>query len=503
MSIHPLLPLPATLAQPLWLPAAIRQHEGAAAEAAGLTLSALMAEAGAAVLAAARHYFPAARCYLLLCGGGNNGGDGYVAARLALLAGLEVRLVAAVDPARLTGDAAAAHAAFVAAGGECLPWQPALLEGVDLIIDALLGSGGQGALRPELVAICRAINAKKCPLLAVDLPTGLDGSSGMADADSLRASLTLTFLAAKPGLFTGRGPSCSGQVVLAPLLAQGLLAQQQAAFGWLLPAHAQALPPRSLVGHKGLYGKLLLVGGGSGMAGAARLCGEAALRGGVGLVAVACGAGSAAAISGPCPELMADERPELLAARLAWASLVVVGPGLGRDAWAASCWQQVVATDLPLLVDGDALWWLAQAPQRRENWVLTPHPGEAATLLGWPLATVEADRPAAARALQQRYGGVVVLKGAGTLVVDGQQLWLSPWSLAALASAGMGDLLAGIIAAGWAQGLAAVDAACRGVILHADAASRAAAGDERGLLARDLLPWVRKLSNEQCQLSAQ
>lgn len=456
-----------------------------------------MERAGSAIFAACRRQFSGASHYLVLCGGGNNGGDGYVVARLALEAGLSVQLVTAVDSESVRGDAALAQSRFIAAGGFPLRWSPQVLEQADLVIDALLGSGASGPLRPEMAAICAAVNQAGKPVVAADLPTGVDGASGAADANAIRAALTVTLIAAKPGLFTGQGAGCCGLVEVADLGIASELAQMTRPLGELLSPQAPPLPRRLATAHKGQSGRLLVVGGGYGMAGAARLCGEAALRVGAGLVAVACAPGNGSAIVAGRPELMASDIHEAvgLEPHLQWASRIAVGPGLGRDGWAEARWQQVLASGLPLLVDGDGLWWLAQAPQRRDDWILTPHPGEAARLLGVTTAEVEAERLAAAATLHERFGGVVVLKGAGTLVTDGGHLALSPYALAAMATAGMGDLLTGVIAALWGQGLSAVDAARAGVILHAQAASCAAGGDSRGLLATDLMPWLRTLSN--------
>jgi NAD(P)H-hydrate epimerase len=260
------------------------------------------------------------------------------------------------------------------------------------------------------------------------------------------------------------------------------------------------LRPRAADAHKGDFGHVLVVGGAPGMPGAARLAAEAAARSGAGLVSVATHAAHAAVLNNGRPELMvrAVDAPAQLADLLARATVVAVGPGLGRGAWGRALFEQVLESGLPLVVDADALNCLAADPLKRDDWVLTPHPGEAARLLQSASAAVQADRFAAVTELQARYGGVAVLKGAGTLVAGGGvPLRLCALGNPGMASGGMGDVLTGVIAALRAQGLAPLEAACSGVCLHAGAADAlAATRGERGLLAGDLIPEIRRLLNE-------
>ncbi len=257
------------------------------------------------------------------------------------------------------------------------------------------------------------------------------------------------------------------------------------------------LPPRARASHKGDYGHVLVVGGDHGMAGAVRLAGEAAARTGSGLVSIATRAAHAAVIAAACPELLCHgvECARDLRVLLQRASVVAIGPGLGQSAWAHDMLAAVLQMRLPRVVDADALNLLAQEPMQCDHWVLTPHPGEAARLLDMTTKQVQADRLQAAQALQQRYGGVCVLKGAGTLVCTSESVAICEAGNPGMASAGMGDVLTGVIAGLLAQGLSLVDAACAGVYIHAKAGDRAAQEGERGLLASDVMPHLRKLVN--------
>ncbi len=259
---------------------------------------------------------------------------------------------------------------------------------------------------------------------------------------------------------------------------------------------AQPLPPRARDAHKGDSGHLLVVGGNRGMAGAARLAGEAALRCGAGLVSIACHADSQPAIAAR-PELMVHASASELRPLLKRADVISIGPGLGTDPWAQALLNEVLEWRGPRLFDADALNLLALEPAELESkCVLTPHPGEAARLLGVSVAEVQADRPAAINALRQRYGGTWVLKGSCSLVLGEAGLALCDRGNPGMAVGGMGDLLSGVIGALLAQGLEPAQAAEQGVWLHAAAGDRAAADGERGVIASDLLPQLRALVNE-------
>jgi NAD(P)H-hydrate epimerase len=257
------------------------------------------------------------------------------------------------------------------------------------------------------------------------------------------------------------------------------------------------LPRRRRSAHKGDFGYLLVVGGDQGMSGAARLAGEAALRAGVGRVVIATHPAHAAVLNLTRPELMVHAVAEAaeIDTLLKRATLVALGPGLGQDSWGRSLYARALDANKPMVLDADALNLLAQEPQRRKDWLLTPHSGEAARLLGCSVAEVEADRFAALQQLQERYGGVIVLKGAGTLIggpglrpvavcMDGNP---------GMASAGMGDALTGVIAALIAQGMEPVLAAEVGVCLHSAAGDRAAEQGERGLIVSDLIGALQPL----------
>lgn len=476
----------------------------------------LMEQAGRALDAHLQHDWPHAQRLWIFCGQGNNGGDGYVLARLARQRGLIVEVYALGAP-KPDSEAARAYQLWLADGGQVqtsLPVVSDATHGPDLLVDALLGIGPQVPLQGRVLEWIDYINRQPAPVLAVDLPSGLHCVSGAPLGTAVRASRTITFVGWKPGLLTGQGPELTGPITLCPLVTESIVTESMEAaalghddvtvsrFGTLLRADyglaRYALPPRSRTAHKGSCGRVLVLGGGLGMPGAIRLAAEAALRTGAGLVRVASRTEHQLLVLAGRPELMwaASGRSNTdYSASAAWASVRVLGPGLGQDEWARSLWSAQLALPGPLVLDADGLNLLAEAPVYREDWILTPHPGEAARLLACTVAEVEQDRLLAVRRLQQQYGGVVLLKGAGTLVSDGKTIWLCQEGNPGMASGGMGDLLSGIIAALWGQGLSPATAAWVGVCVHGEAADIAARDGERGMLASDLLPFIRRLVN--------
>jgi len=460
----------------------------------------LMHRAAAAALAELRRRWPRARRVLVICGSGNNGGDGYVMASLARAAGLDPRVGAVSDPAALRGDAARAFAKWRDSGGETVPWADAFESTADVIVDALFGIGVSRELEGEYLAAVRRVNASAAAVLALDVPSGLHADSGHVLGDCIRADCTVTFIAHKLGLWLARGPDQAGEVVLADLdLRLWPDDLGAAALVPLDPAQlGTALKPRERGANKGRYGHVLVIGGGPGMPGAARLCGEAALRSGAGLVSVATAPEHAAHVAAMRPELMVSgvAAPDELMPMLARADVVAVGPGLGQSAWARALWSCAMASGKPLVVDADALNLLAAQPESREEWILTPHPGEAGRLLGISTQDVQADRMAAVRALHGRFGGTAVLKGAGTLVASGDApLHVCLHGNPGMAAPGMGDVLTGIVAGLQGQLRCLGPAARLGVLAHALAGDRAALMGQRGLIASDVIAELRGCLN--------
>ena len=490
-----------TPAFPLYATAAAREIDRRATADLGGDGYLLMQRAGLAAWRLLLQRWPQAQRIVVACGSGNNGGDGYVLARLALQSGRRVRVLHPRDGGPRTPLAQRACTDYLAAGGQ-VELFPAPLDDADLLVDAVFGIGLEQAPRAELAALLQALDAAPAPLLALDVPSGVDAGRGSVPGAAVRADCTLQFIVAHAGLHTGAAREHTGELLLDALdVEASLYAAGAPAMAELLaaPALRHWLPPRRLDTHKGESGRVLCVGGDHGGGGAVALCAEAALRAGAGLVGVATRQAHVAALLSRRPEAMvrAVEGGDALAPLLETAGVVACGPGLGQQAWGQSLYRDVLASGRPLVLDADALNLLAQEPHALADAILTPHPGEAARLLGTTTAEIQGDRFGAVQALAARYGCAAVLKGAGTIVAAPGRL---PQVLDAgnpgMATGGMGDLLTGTIAAMRAQGLPAFEAACAGALLHSLAGDAAAAeGGQRGLLPSDLLPWLRRLSN--------
>ena len=317
---------------------------------------------------------------------------------------------------------------------------------------------------------------------------------------AVRAVETVTFIGRKRGLYTGQGKDHAGAVSFIELGVPDSVYSQCAAECVLVdqPTPGPLAGPRSRNAHKGDFGRVLVLGGGPGMAGAVRLAGEAALRTGAGLVSLATSAEHAAVIAAACPELMAHAvtGPLELKDLMQQATVVIAGPGLGHSAWAQSLLPVVLESRLPRVLDADALNLLAKDPVRCDNCVLTPHPGEAGRLLRQSTAEVQADRFAAVAAIHQQYGGIAVLKGAGTLISNADSvISVCKNGNPGMATAGMGDVLSGVIAGLMAQGMPVAEAAVAGVCVHASAGDRAASQGERGMTAGDVIQEIRGVMN--------
>jgi NAD(P)H-hydrate epimerase len=344
------------------------------------------------------------------------------------------------------------------------------------------------------------LNAAAVPVLALDVPSGLQADTGEPLGDAVRAAVTVTFIGLKQGLFLGAGCDYVGQIELADLglppdrvLAPPLMRLTDIDLD-------RALPRRPRSAHKGTSGRLLLLGGSLGMPGAIRLAAEAALRSGAGLVYVAAHPRSVEPVLAGRPEIICRgvETATDLDPLLELADGAVLGPGLGRSEWAKPLWRKLVASSLPLVVDADGLNLLAEEPSARGGWILTPHPGEAGRLLGVPAREVERDRYGAAQTLARRYDAVVVLKGARTLVAvndPGAPVNVCDRGNPGMATAGTGDVLAGVLGALLVQTRELAASARAGVLMHALAGDDAARDGERGTLAGDLMLYLKRWAN--------
>lgn len=482
----------------LYTVAQVRSLDSAAI-AGGIPGVELMQRAATAAFALLRARWPDARRVLVLAGSGNNGGDAFLVAGLAKLAGLDVRIVALDGQSH--GDAALARAAWLESGGSVeIAGESTLLGAADVLVDGLFGTGLTRAPSGFAAILIEQINAHRAATLSLDVPSGLNADSGVACGLVVRADATISFVGWKRGLFTADSVDCSGALSLDNLGIPVEVFSACPSVACLLNAGIVALlPPRRANVNKGTFGHVLAIGGDEGMAGAVALCAEAALRIGAGLVSVATRAANVAAINARRPELMVRgvEGPQELQAIIERASVIALGPGLGQAAWGHALWDVALRAGKPCVLDADGLNLLARERIDLPNdVVLTPHPGEAARLLGCTVAQIQADRFAAVRELAARYWAVVVLKGAGSLIANpAQEVALCPFGNPGMASGGMGDVLTGAIAGLIAQGLSAWDAARLGVVAHAVAGDHAAGNSPRGLIAGDLMPSLRTFVN--------
>lgn len=479
--------------------ATIKELEKLAITQAQISENELMARAGKAAFNYLRHHWSEENTIAIICGKGNNAGDGYVLARLAKRAGYNVIVYALTSKEQLQGTALNAAIACEEAHVKIQPFSGSFVG--KIIVDALLGTGLKGEVQNDYRVAIAAINDANLPVLSLDVPSGLDADTGNILGDAVRATVTVTFIGLKTGLFTHHGPAYAGDIHLDNLQIPVEVFSQVSPQATLIKAAevSIALPRRHKDAHKGDFGHVLIIGGDYGMAGAARMAGEAAARVGAGLTTVATHPEHRDIISNMRPELMcqAVENSKDLEPLIEKATVIAIGPGLGQSEWSKKILEKVLATKLPKVMDADALNLLAKLAVKSEEWILTPHPGEAARLLNCTTGEIQQDRFKAAAALQQQYGGVIVLKGSGTIVQNAKRIpGICVAGNPGMASGGMGDVLTGVIAGLLAQKLTLEQAARIGVYIHAHAADRAALqGGERGLLAMDLMSYLQRLVN--------
>lgn len=461
---------------------------------------AVMQAAGQAALECLQTEFDAVTSISVIAGVGNNGGDGYVLAALAKRAGLAVQVLQVGNSAKLTADAKQAVALCQQEGVVIEPYHSKVIFSGDLIVDALLGIGVKGNVKSDMASVIDTINQSDLPVLTIDMPSGLNADTGVELGACVDADVTITFIGIKPGMVTADGIDHCGLVVCDELgVTDEMKAQVQTN---IIACHFDELkhwlPVRVANTHKNTFGHVLIVGGNLGYSGAVQMAALAAARVGAGMVSIATHPDHATALDVAIPEIMCHgiEQEGDLLRLLDKASVIVVGPGLGQDVWAKALLATVLANDKPVVVDADALSLIADDHHQHDSWVLTPHPGEAAKLLNCDSSDVQLDRFNAIDKLHQKYGGSCVLKGAGSLVCDSAgRISVCTSGNPGMATAGMGDILSGVIAGLMAQGLTTDQASMLGVCLHAQAGDLVAEYGERGLMATDLLDFLRELIN--------
>jgi len=448
---------------------------------------------------------------LVLAGPGNNGGDAFVVARYLKEWGNVVTIVFNGDPNRVSADAKHALQSWLDIGGDICPDIPNGDKTWDMVVDGLFGIGLDHAQHRPIEGKYRqwieTVNQWNAPIVALDMPSGIGSDDGCIHGIAVRADMTITFIGLKPGLFTNFGPEYCGTVILRDLDVLPQLHMAPQPQSWLLDQSlAQSLlpAPRRANSHKGSFGNVAILGGSSGMVGAALLAGRSALHLGAGRVYVGLLADTALAVDFSQPELMLRSPSELFT--VTPLSCLVIGPGLGQSSEALAWLENALKGDLTLIMDADALNLVAQYPrlgqqlsQRSAATLLTPHPAEAARLLNTDTSAIQNDRMTAARLIAQQFNSHVVLKGAGSICcLPGGDRYLNTSGNPGLSTAGTGDVLSGIIAALIAQGLNPQHALLLAVHLHGAAADRLLVQNYGpvGMTASDIIASARSLLND-------
>lgn len=474
----------------------VREIDRIAIEDLNISGFELMTRAGLEIAECIKEQYTDTFACAVFCGAGNNGGDGYVVAQELMEAGIQVTVYSVVETHKLKDDALRAREEFIKADGQLVKITKDTAIKEDLIIDALLGTGLDRPVTGLYAEAIALINKSPGVVVAVDIPSGLNANTGKVMGCAVKAHCTMTFLGLKQGLFTGDAAEYCGTIKFSSLdipenVTENILSSARR-------FEFDPLSKRPACAHKGYFGHVLIVGGELGFSGAVRMAGESALRTGAGLVSIATRHEHAHVINLSRPELMCHgiDHAEQLSGLIEKITILVLGPGLGTTEWSRMLFNTASQVEIPVILDADALNLLAETHHKKENWILTPHPGEAARLLQKTVIEVEQDRFASVRAIQQKFGGICVLKGAGTLIANDSDIAVSSTGNPGMASAGMGDVLTGVIAGLTAQGFSNSDAAEKGVYLHGMAADIAAeAGGMRGLIATDLMAHIRSLVN--------
>ncbi|MBU0455741.1 MAG: NAD(P)H-hydrate dehydratase [Gammaproteobacteria bacterium] len=485
--------------QKVYIERQARQLEQAAV-AAGITEEMMIERAGQATYETLKARWPKTASILVLCGKGKNGGTGYVAARTAQLQGLTVHVRHVGDTKHLSAEVKKALDACEKAGVSIKPFSIDESIEAGLILDAIFGIGLKGRPDSTYIELIHWVNQQHIPVLSIDLPSGVHVDTGNVEDIAVHADCTIAFGGLKQGLLTGDAPDYCGEIVVHDLSLPAPVLEQvkESAYAISSRDFEFYLKPRKRNAHKGYFGHVLVIGSDVGFPGASKIAAIGAARAGAGLVTLATHPAHANQGVQLQPEIMSHpiERARDFLPLFERATVIVIGTGLGRSKWSAMALEAALNANRPLVIDADALHLLAKMELRREDWILVPHPGEAASLLNTGSAYIQQDRYRAVKEIQMQFGGLCILKGAGTLIQTPNTLQVCTSGNPGMASGGMGDLLAGVIAGLYAQGLPLEIAAASGVCLHGEAGDCAAKKHgERGLLATDLIPELRTLVN--------
>ena len=483
----------------LYTAAQTRELDRLAIEEAGMPGYNLMKKAGASAFHFIMSVWPNTKSFTIVCGTGNNGGDGYVIAKLAKIRGMNVSVIQLGDVSKCSGDSLTARRDLELEGIRVERFDNQDFSTADVIVDSMLGTGLQRDVDGDWRVAIESINESPANIASIDIPSGLNADTGLIQGVAINADISITFIGRKQGMYTADGCSKSGSIKFDSLSIPQEVHDKVEPSAYLLEKLApEIIKPREKNSHKGIYGNIVMIGGAPGMNGAILLSATAALRAGCGLVTVLTHPQHASFLNLTQPEIMCRGIGSAveLEKYVSSADLIVIGPGLGTDEWGKDLLNAAINTHKSLVIDADALKNLDGFKSEKNNWVLTPHPGEAAQLLACSVSEIQQNRFLAAKKISEKYNAVCILKGAGTIIHNNGSTYVCPFGNPGMATAGMGDVLSGILGTLLAQNSSLIDAANNAVMLHALAGDRVALEDgEKGLVASDLFPAIRSLIN--------